>query len=78
LMCTYFVPLHPGDSLSTPATVNGTWPPSLDLLQPDEYRLRLVYVSESRPKEEQCATGSVPIWTGRTESPWVQFKAVQE
>ena len=76
VMCSYFVPLYPNDSLVTTAAINGEWPPALSFGKPAEYRVRLVYVSEHRPREQHCSSGGVPIWIGRTESKWTQIKVV--
>ncbi len=66
----------------------GDWPPEgaehlptelsfdkqIGFAHPGNYRLRLVYVSEHRPREDHCASGGCPIWTGKLESTWANFK----
>ena len=75
-ICSYFIPLQPDDEYSTGTIINGTWPPSIDLPMPGKYKLRLVYVSEDRPREKQCTHGGVPIRMGRTKSNWSETKVV--
>ena len=73
-VCSYFIPLQPGDTYSTPAVINGKWPPSIDLPGSGILRIRLVYVSEERRREAQCSHGGVAIWTGSTMSNWFEVK----
>jgi hypothetical protein len=75
-MCSFFVPLYPGDVFSTAAVFNGNWPPTVDFTKPGKYRLRLIYVSDARSKEQGCSHGGVPIWLGRISSEWTEFEVV--